>query len=72
MTFSSVLHHFQSVYDISFAQITYRQYTLYFYDYFFSEIFPPSLSVCKKNDLIMLKNHNPKPQHKSNFVYLPR
>lgn len=43
MTFSSLLHHFQSVYDISFAQITYRRYTLYFYDYFFSEIFPPSL-----------------------------
>ena len=35
MTFSSVLHHFQSVYDISFAQITYRRYTLYFYDYFY-------------------------------------
>lgn len=30
MTFSSVLHHFQSVYDISFAQITYRRYTFIF------------------------------------------
>ena len=30
MTFSALLHHFQSVYDISFAQITYRRYTLFF------------------------------------------
>ena len=30
MTFSSLLHHFQSVYDISFAQITCRRYTLFF------------------------------------------
>ena len=71
MTFSSLSHHFQSVYDISFAQITCRRYT-FFSRLLLPEIFPPSLSVCKKNDLIMLKNHNPKPQHKSNFVYLPR
>ena len=30
MTFSALLHHFQSVYDISFAQITCRRYTLFF------------------------------------------
>lgn len=72
MTFSSLLHHFQSVYDISFAQITYRRYTLYFYDYFYPKFSRLHFIMCKKNDLIMLKNHNPKPQHKSNFVYLPR
>ena len=48
MTFSSLLHHFQSVYDISFAQITYRRYTLYFYDYFFSEIFHPYFQCVRK------------------------
>ena len=39
MTFSALLHHFQSVYDISFAQITYRRYTLFF-TITFTRIFP--------------------------------
>ena len=48
MTFSSVLHHFQSVYDISFAQITYRGYTLYFYDYFYPKISHPYFQCVRK------------------------
>ena len=48
MTFSSLLHHFQSVYDISFAQITYRRYTPFFYDYFYPKISHPYFQCVRK------------------------